>query len=213
MKDLVNKLCLSLSDDEIAGAITAIVEHLNEHPSNLENLKVELIAALGKNGRYIACLYTIMKELDFIPPRSSQSKLPLYVFRGDKKNPFEVVAQGGFIAYGTSKNIVSHKFFTSESLYVSTSKDLSIALEFAHSHNANWIYKIKSDNGICTNDFLAPVELHQDEEEVIFPHRVPTSQIEGVAIVADLNSLATKFFPLDAVQEIKDAMRDLGISK
>jgi len=217
MKELVSKLCLSLTDKDKTGALADIIKHINAHPLELEDLKLELkselVAARWEDGKDVSCLYTIMKGLDYIPQKSSQSKLPMYVYRGDKKNPFEVVADGGFKALGKSKNIIYHKSFTCESLYVSTSKSLHIALEFAHSNNANWVYKIKSNNGICTNDFLTPVKLHQDEDEVVFPYEVQMSQIDGVAIVADLDSLATAFFPLNAIQAIEDAMRDLGISK
>jgi hypothetical protein len=210
MKKLVDKLGSSSSDDDKEVALTDIINHLNEHPLKLDNLKHELIAARGIEG-CIAPLYTIMKNLDFIPESSTPDKLPSCVYRGEKRNPFEIVAHGGFIALGKSKSVVWHKALTSESIYVSTSSYLSIALEFACKYDANWVYKIKSNDGICTNDFLAPVKVHDDEHEIIFPYQVPTSQIEGVAIVVHHDSLATEFFPLDQTQKIVDAMRKLGI--
>ncbi|WJD61548.1 scabin-related ADP-ribosyltransferase [Pseudomonas kurunegalensis] len=210
MKRLVEKLESSLSDDDTTAALQDIIYHINNHPSELDKLKHELIARRGVGG-CIAPLYAILKDLDFIPSVTAKQKLPACVYRGESRNPFEILKVGGFRPLGTQKGVIRHKAFTSESIYISATRSLPIAIEFASQHGSKWVYKLKPDNGICVNDFLHPVTLHQAEMEIIFPHHVPVEQIQGVAIADTYNSLATQFFTLDQTQQIRKAMINYGI--
>ena len=133
--------------------------------------------ALNKN---FHC-YSVLDRVRSIPDADAYKPVEEFVYRGCCDPPNRAASYG--LSLPPRKNpttsIVEHKRHTSSSIYVSCSKSISIAHEFAVSVSSrlrarSFIYKIKSNGAIDCQKWFSPArEFHSAEQEVLFPYHIP----------------------------------------
>ena len=151
---------------------------------------VELAHQLPELRRY--CMH-ILSLIDEVPDQTQHKPTVEFVYRGCLESPTEVASKGLNLGPrdNPTKSIVEHKRNTGSSVYVSCSKDLEIAVEFAQSlenkyTRSAYIYQIRALDGIDCQSWFAPVvEFHAEEKEVLFPHHIPS---EAVIAYSQLNA-------------------------
>jgi hypothetical protein len=101
------------------------------------------------------------------------------LFRAETRGPNEIFANG-FTPKGTNMDLLAYVSQNPpDSGFVSTSKYLSSAQEFAEEVDASYIYKLRGQ-GIDVNEALGANSPFPWEHEVAIPGAVPPSAIEGV---------------------------------
>lgn len=138
------------------------------------------------------CMH-ILSLIDEVPGQNQHKPTVEFVYRGCLESPTKVVSKGLNLGPrdNPTKSIVEHKRNTGSSVYVSCSKDLEIAAEFAQSlenkySQSAYIYQIRALDGIDCQSWFAPVvEFHAEEKEVLFPHHIPS---EAVIAYSQMNA-------------------------
>ena len=137
----------------------------------------------------LACVNEVPTAGNFSPDEE-------FVYRGCAESP-KVACLTGLPAtsqVNPTLSLYNHKLQTGMSIYVSCTKSLAVAAEFAASINGRlevptWIYKIKSAGGIdCKKWFYPGLELHAAEEEVVFDRLIPREAIVGYSFMEKPNS-------------------------
>lgn len=210
MEELILSHANAANQQHADSIVSSIVNKINCNPAELESFK-NIIFKHDLLNKYPGLVYKIYEDLEFLPSPSDKDELPEYVYRGANTSPAQLINAGGFTANGSTKSILRHKKETGSSIYVSTSKDLNIAIEHACQYPLKWVYKLDSANGICTTAFLAPINLHAMEKEVIFRYEIPFSQVKEVAVASGWGKLATEFYPLNEHLTLIEELIKLGL--
>lgn len=174
---------------------------------------LQCLPATGLQPAESTLLYKVHEALEVVPPASDPSVLPQFVYRGEELSPIQVIINNGFSQKSGTKSILRHKMDTGISIYVSTSKDIHIAMEHACRFSPKFVYKIRSTGGICTSEYLKPIEFHSVEQEVVFPYELPASQVMEVAVARDDRTLATGFYSMADHESLIRELLLLGIVK
>lgn len=195
MRDLLLEYQNAKHDESKIKILNEIMKMVANTNSGLDILK-RCIYDVGHSNKFNSLLYYVFGRLDFIPEPTDIEKLPRVVYRGTEIPPSQVIKNDGFKKKYGSKCVLKHKKETGSSIYVSTSKNIKIAMEHACQFPSKWVYKIVPLGGICTSSFFDPFDYYRMEEEVIFPYEIPLSQIKEVAIARDWDNFETDFYPL-----------------
>lgn len=105
-------------------------------------------------------------------------------YRGDGRSP-ETIFSEGFQPKGTSTDLENYAATNEPSIYVSTSKDPDVAIDFATNYGTKdgTIYTVRSTNGIDVNQTLGKRSPFPEEHEIAIPGGIQPDQILGATPV------------------------------
>lgn len=199
-KDVQGTNFLSIGDKVAAAILSDPTKHATLQDKFLK---------IKTDSRDLAFLRHVYEKIEAIPSSNFPLETSAIVYRGTPTPPDMVLKNGGIsVPQIGTKSIMKHKSDTAGSVYVSTSESLGIALEHAcqRQHEQKFVYKINASGGIRTNDYLAPLSIHNVEQEVVFAGTIPLRQILGVAYAVRVDKLATEFYPLEQVGKFYDEL-------
>nr|WP_277355981.1 RHS repeat-associated core domain-containing protein [Marinobacter daepoensis] len=101
-------------------------------------------------------------------------------YRGDTRRP-EVILEQGFEPKGSADDLYEYAALNVPSIYVSTSKNAEVAIDFATGYRTKPrnIFAVRSDNGIDVNERLGKQSPFPEEEEVAIPFGVKPPEVLG----------------------------------
>lgn len=104
------------------------------------------------------------------------------VFRGDGRAP-DVIFDSGFTPWGTNPSLEDHVRSAKANggtVYVSTSKERSVAVDFAKGREGDsYVYSLQVPNGYDVNRVLGDKSIYPNEHELAIPGRVNPANIRG----------------------------------
>jgi hypothetical protein len=108
----------------------------------------------------------------------------IVTYRGDRRS-IEVIFQEGFKPKGDSTDLQNYTATNEASIYVSTSKDPEIAIDFATNYGTSdgVIYAVRSSNGIDVNKKLGNKSPFPEEQEIAIPGGATPAQVLGATPV------------------------------
>lgn len=198
-KELIAIYLKAKDDKDVDSVVERFLGIIGNREADFEVFRETLIAEqLGDRALYL--MKKVGLKIEFVPEASPKDKLGHVVYRGTNLAPDDVYKKSMKHEFGT-KSVFRHKLETGSSIYISTSRSLKIALEHACRFNPNerWVYKIDAAGGICTRYFMRPVP-DPHEEEVIF-ESIKLSQVIGVGLALDENSMKSGFLSLEEYQK------------
>ena len=114
---------------------------------------------------------------------NSNNQKKEYVFRFDTRSPRLIKDNGGFNAWGTNMDLISHVSGESvenrTSAYISTSQTPEHCLSFSRARKEGYIYKIiKSENAVDVNASVGEkYKYYLHEREIAFKDKIPNEHI------------------------------------
>ncbi|OES24181.1 hypothetical protein [Alteromonas macleodii] len=149
-----------------------------------------------------AVLVNVLKHVTVMPKEPLiGTNQPLY--RGCEVSPDKLIQEDGYTRNNGQRRLFKHQLSTQKSIFISASKQLQIACEFAmQGDGGRFVYRLNPLGAISCNDYFSPARAHGSEDEFVFVRRLPAGLITGVAWAHDVDTLATDFYPLNAYRSL-----------
>jgi hypothetical protein len=112
------------------------------------------------------------------------SNVTTVTYRGDGRT-HETIFQEGFKSKGTSTDLAHYAATNDPSIYISTSIDPEVAIDFATMYGTKdgTLYTVKAQGGIDVNKTLGSKSPFPEEQEIAFPGGISSENILGATPV------------------------------